>query len=147
MSSTHLDAEEGVSPATAAALRAAMNRLFAGKPQRTDGRLVKENLRREADVSHATMHRALKIMAEWDDLKAIRGGVTVGEARRDDEIDKLKTRLAEKTRECTRLQQQLDAAANAIAALHHDNLAMHEDLNTAGSITDLQTRRARHDRN
>jgi hypothetical protein len=103
-----LDAEEGVSPATAAALRAAMNRLFAGKPQRTDGRLVKENLRREADVSHATMHRARKVMTEWDDLKAARGGVTVGEARRDDEIDKLKTRLAEKTRECIRLQGVLD---------------------------------------
>lgn len=35
---------EGVSPQTAAAVREAMNRLLAGRPQRTDGRLVKDNL-------------------------------------------------------------------------------------------------------
>jgi hypothetical protein len=33
------------------ALRAAMERLLAGKPTRTDGRLIKENLYREAGVS------------------------------------------------------------------------------------------------
>ena len=32
---------EGVSPQTAATLREAMNRLLSGRPQRTDGRLVK----------------------------------------------------------------------------------------------------------
>jgi hypothetical protein len=36
--------DEGVSPRTAAALHEAMNRLLAGRPQRTDGRLVKDNL-------------------------------------------------------------------------------------------------------
>ena len=57
---------DGVSPDTAKALRGAMQRLFAGKPQRTDGRLTKENLWREAQVSRATMNRARPILAEWD---------------------------------------------------------------------------------
>ncbi|ARH94392.1 hypothetical protein STRMOE7_33465 [Streptomyces sp. MOE7] len=47
--------EDQVSPKTAAALRAAMTRLFEGRPQRTDGRLTKENLSKEAQVSRATM--------------------------------------------------------------------------------------------
>ncbi|OLZ50284.1 hypothetical protein [Amycolatopsis keratiniphila] len=40
-----------VSPRTAAALRAAMDRLLAEQPQRTDGRLTKTNLWKEAGVS------------------------------------------------------------------------------------------------
>ncbi|MFC5203799.1 hypothetical protein [Streptomyces kaempferi] len=47
-------------------LRAAMSRLLAGQPQHTDGALTKENLAREAGVSHATVHRATDILAEWD---------------------------------------------------------------------------------
>jgi hypothetical protein len=43
--------EDQVSAKTAAALRAAMARLFEGRPQRTDGRLTKENLYKEAQVS------------------------------------------------------------------------------------------------
>jgi hypothetical protein len=49
---------EGVSPQTAATLREAMNRLLSGRPQRTDGRLVKDNPWKEAGVSRATMNRA-----------------------------------------------------------------------------------------
>jgi hypothetical protein len=32
-------------------------RLLAGRPQRTDRRLIKDNLWKEADVSRATMNR------------------------------------------------------------------------------------------
>jgi hypothetical protein len=39
-----LQHDEGVSPRTAASLREAMDRLLSGRPQRTDGRLVKDNL-------------------------------------------------------------------------------------------------------
>jgi hypothetical protein len=46
-------ADEGVSARTAATLREAMNRLLAGRPQGTDGRLVKDNLWKEATVSRA----------------------------------------------------------------------------------------------
>jgi hypothetical protein len=40
-----------VSPATEMKLRDAMQRLLAGKPQRTDGRLTKTDLHLEAGVS------------------------------------------------------------------------------------------------
>jgi hypothetical protein len=53
--------DEGVSPGAAKRLREAMDRLLAGRPQRTDGRLIKDNLWKEADVSRATMNRA----AHW----------------------------------------------------------------------------------
>ena len=53
-----------VSPATEKKLRAAMERLLAGKSKRTDGRLTKANLHIEAGVSRATANRAPAILAE-----------------------------------------------------------------------------------
>ena len=61
---TQLD--EGVSPRAAKRLRDAMDRLLAGRPQRTNGRLIKDNLWKEADLSRATMNRATRILAEWN---------------------------------------------------------------------------------
>ena len=55
-----------VSAATETKLRAAMQRLLNGTPQHTDGALTKENLAREAAVSHATVHRAETILSEWN---------------------------------------------------------------------------------
>ena len=119
---------DGVSPAAATALRSAMNRLLTGRPTRTDGRLIKDNLWKEAEVSRATMNRATGILAEWDVAVAASGGRTSGEARRDGTIEDLRRRLADKTIECTLLQRRLDAAATAIAALHHDNSALQDEL-------------------
>ena len=86
---------------TAKRLRDAMDRLMAGRPQRTDGRLIKDNLWKEADVSRATMNRATQIMAEWDSRVADCGGFTPREARKNDELTTIRTDLAAKTRECT----------------------------------------------
>jgi hypothetical protein len=46
------------------ALREAMERLFTGRPARTDGKLTKNKLRREAGVSRATMNRATDVLAD-----------------------------------------------------------------------------------
>ncbi|MEU8934800.1 hypothetical protein AB0D30_33555 [Streptomyces sp. NPDC048409] len=124
--------DDGVTEQTARALRAAMQRLFAGKPQRTDGRLTKQNLWREAGVSRATMNRAQTILAEWDKHLAQHGSATPGEARRDEEIRSLRRKLTKKTRECTTLQRRLDAAATAIAALYHDNTLLRQELAASG---------------
>ncbi len=132
-----------VAPATAAALRSAMSRLLAGRPACTDGRLIKENLRKEAGVSRATMNRAKAILSEWDQAVAERGSLTPGEARRDEQIDGLRKQLASKTRECTTLQRRLDAAATAIAALHHDSNALREQLDRHGPVRSLDARRSR----
>ncbi|MDL2081600.1 hypothetical protein QNN03_34750 [Streptomyces sp. GXMU-J15] len=118
--------EDQVSPKTAAALRAAMTRLFEGRPQRTDGRLTKENLYKEAQVSRATMNRAHAILAEWDAHLAAHGKATPGEAKRDATIADLKKRLTKKTQECTLLEKKLKAAHTAIAALFHDNEALRQ---------------------
>lgn len=130
------DTPEGqVSPKTAAALRAAMSRLFEGRPQRTDGRLIKENLYKEAQVSRATMNRAHAILAEWDSHIAAHGKSTPSEAKRDATIADLKKRLTKKTQECTLLENKLKAAHTAIAALFHDNEALRQQLNKDVSTT------------
>ncbi|MFE0029963.1 hypothetical protein [[Kitasatospora] papulosa] len=129
------DLEDQVSPKTAAALRAAMNRLFEGRPQRTDGRLTKENLYKEAQVSRATMNRAKTILAEWDAHITANGKATPGEAKRDASIADLKARLTKKTQECTLLENKLKAAHTAIAALYHDNEALRQQLDKDISTT------------
>lgn len=120
--------EDGVTAATARELRAAMHRLFTGTARRTDGRLTKQNLWKEARVSRATMNRAHIILAEWDTHLAQQSTTTPEQAQRDDEIPELRRRLADKTRECTELHRRLDAAATAIAALHHDNTLLRQEL-------------------
>ncbi|MGV4923836.1 hypothetical protein K2224_00590 [Streptomyces sp. BHT-5-2] len=112
------------------ALRAAMERLLAGRPTCTDGRLIKENLYREAGVSRATMNRAHSILAEWDRRTAATDARTPGEARRDDELQKLRVEVRTLKRERTQLQGRLDASATVIAALHHDNEALRQQLDT-----------------
>lgn len=130
-----------MSPRTAAALREAMDRLLAGRPQRTDGRLVKDNLWKEAGVSRATMNRAHRVMIDWDTRVTECGGMTRGEARKNDELTQLRAKLTDPTRECTLLNHQLDAAATAIAALHHDNTLLRQELDQAGTLLTLDTRR------
>ncbi|MFJ9521818.1 hypothetical protein ACIRPK_26640 [Kitasatospora sp. NPDC101801] len=117
-----------VSARAAKALRAAMERLLAGRPTRTDGRLMKENLYKEADVSRATMNRAHGILAEWDQRTAASGARTPGEARREDELQLLRIELKSLKRQRSQLQCRLDAAATVIAALHLDNQALREHL-------------------
>jgi hypothetical protein len=133
--------DEGVSPRAAKRLREAMERLLAGRPQRTDGRLIKDNLWKEADVSRATMNRAARILAEWNTRVGACDGFTPAEARKHDELTTARARLADKTRECTELHHQLDAAATAIAALHHDNTLLRQELDQRGRLIALQVDR------
>lgn len=102
-------------------LRAAMERLLAGTAQRTDGRVIKENLYREAGVSRATMNRAGSVLEEW----ARRAD---GQQPRDKEIEELKRKLTEQRTEARRLrariqdlESQLTIAATAVSELHIEN--------------------------
>ncbi len=130
----------GVSPRTAKRLREAMDRLLTGRPQRTDGRLIKDNLWKEAGVSRATMNRATGILADWNTRIAACDGFTPREARKNDELATLRAALAAKTRECTELARRLDAAATAIAALHHDNTLLRQELDHRGQLVGLSNR-------
>ena len=87
------------------------------------------------------MNRAARILAEWNLRIAECDGFTPREAHKHDEITTLRRKLADKTRECTELHRQLDAAATAIAALHHDNVLLREELSERGRVVTLQARR------
>ena len=129
--------EHGVSPRTATRLREAMDRLLTGRPKHTDGRLIKDNLWKEAGVSRATMNRATEILADWNTRITACDGFTPREARKNDELATLRAALADKTRECTELAHRLDAAATAIAALHHDNTLLRQELDHRGQLVGL----------
>ena len=132
-----------VTQANEKALRDAMACLLAGKPRHTDGAFTKTNLYQEAGVSRATMIRATEIMAEWDAHVAEHGHRTVGEARRDTDLDGVRKKLKDKTAQCVDLRNKLDAAATVIAALHHDNQALREHLDSrSGRLGDLSTHRS-----
>ena len=121
-----------------------MARLLAGTPEYT-GVITKENLYKEARVSRATMNRATGVLAEWDARVAGHGRRTPGEARRDSDLEKAEKKLKAKTAEAAELRKRLDAAATVIAALHHDNQALREHLNSrVATVAGLDERRAHH---
>lgn len=102
-------------------LRAAMERLLSGTAEHTDGRLIKENLYREAGVSRATMNRASPLLAEWSRR-------VDGTQPRDQEIEALRSELSEQRAQVRRLskrtrdlEEQLTIAATATAELHVEN--------------------------
>lgn len=130
------------SPRADAALHAAMERLFAGKPLHTDGRLIKDNLWKEAQVSRATINRAPDVLREWDTRLAETGARTPGETRRDTELAKLRGQLGPVLAENTTLKRRLEAAATVITALHAENLALREQLGRHGEIHSLDAQRA-----
>jgi len=113
-----------VSTVTEKKLREAMNRLLTGQALHTDGALTKENLAREAKVSHATVHRAEDVLTEWD-AKVSRPVLrTPGEVQRDETITELRRKLREATAKSSELQGKLDALAVVTANLYHENLEL-----------------------
>ncbi|MCX5003771.1 hypothetical protein OHB05_14180 [Streptomyces sp. NBC_00638] len=128
-----------VSAKTERKLRDAMDRLLAGKPQHSDGRLTKNNLAQEAGVSSATMFRAKAVLAVWDTHIDTHGSLTAGEARRDADIADLRRQLTAAKREITELNRRLTAAATIIASFHHDNQMLRTENDTAGTVVPLPT--------
>lgn len=113
-----------VSDATAGKLREAMARLLSGQPLYTDGALTKENLAREARVSHASVHRAEDVLAEWDAQVAKPVLRTPGEVRRDETIAELKARLRKANKKAGELQAKLDALATVTANLYRETIEL-----------------------
>ncbi|MDF9871594.1 hypothetical protein [[Kitasatospora] papulosa] len=117
-----------VSAATETKLREAMARLLASEPLHTDGALTKENLAREAKVSHATVHRAEEILAEWDAHVARPVLRTPGEVQRDETIADLRKQLRKAKVQVTQAQAKFDALATVTANLYAENLALKKKL-------------------
>ncbi|MET7792075.1 hypothetical protein ABZS93_36840 [Streptomyces sp900116325] len=117
-----------VSAATETKLREAMARLLASEPLHTDGALTKENLAREAKVSHATVHRAEEILAEWDAHVARPVLRTPGEVQRDETIADLRKQLRKAKVQVPQAQAKFDALATVTANLYAENLALKKKL-------------------
>lgn len=102
-------------PGSEIKLRAAMKRLLSGTAERTDGRLIKENLHREAGVSRATMNRASAVLEEWS--RRVDGtrprNPEIEAIRRDLSKERTETRRLRK--QITELEEQLTIAATAIS--------------------------------
>lgn len=123
-----------VSPTSAGKLRAAMARLLAGEPMHTDGALTKENLAREAQVSHATVHRAEDVLAEWD-AKVSRPILrTPGEVQRDETITDLRKKLRQAREHAAEQQGKLEALATVTANLYAENLTLKMRLGRKGVV-------------
>lgn len=126
-----------VSAATESKLREAMQRLLDGVPLRTDGAITKENLAREADVSHASVYRAKTVLADWDAKVAFPIVRSVGEVRRDETIAALQTKLRAANRRITELNGKLDALASVTANLYHENRILRSKLHQRSDIAPL----------
>jgi hypothetical protein len=118
-------AQAGVSAKAEKALREAMSRLFAGSPVRTDGKLTKNNLWREAGVSRATMNRATDVLAEWD-AEIGQSPASLHDQKQAQELTLLRRQLKESREERRRLQDQVDASATVITVLLAENAALRE---------------------
>ncbi|WP_310370002.1 hypothetical protein [Catenuloplanes atrovinosus] len=73
------------------------------------------------------MNRARDLLTAWDRAVAAHHD-TAPSSTSAEELDQLRAQLGRKTRECAALQQRLAAAATTIAALHHDNIALRDEL-------------------
>jgi hypothetical protein len=112
-----------VSPTSEARLRAAMTRLLAGQPQHTDGALTKENLAREAGLSHATVHRATTVLTEWN-AQVPRARCATPETAHENRLTSLRSQLVESRSRVRELRGQLDALATVAAQLYAENRAL-----------------------
>lgn len=122
-----------VSPRTERALRDAMEWLFADRRAHTDGKLSKNNLRREAGVSRATMNRVTNL---WPTGTTASGTAQpVAQDRKQAEtITALGQHLRKARTARGRLQDQVDAAVTVIAALYAQNAALREQISNQSAI-------------
>lgn len=122
-------------------LRAAMKRLLSGTAEHTDGRLIKENLYREAGVSRATMNRARSLLEEWSHRLD-------GTQPRDRVTEAMRRELREKRAEARRLhrriqelEDQLTIAAIAVSEMHVENQLLRGEDKTRG-VTPMRSLRS-----
>lgn len=138
-------ADTGVAPATEQRLRDAMGRLLAGRATRTDGRLTKTNLAREAGVSRATMNRATTVMTEWATVVTDRRPRSPDLSRLEDKVQSLQATIKDLRVKNADLRTQGQAAATVIAELHAQlQAARHQE--PGGTVTALAPHGRQHSR-
>jgi predicted RNase H-like nuclease (RuvC/YqgF family) len=118
-----------------------MTRLLAGEPLHTDGALTKENLAREAKVSHASVHRAEAVLAEWDAKVARPVLRSPGEVQRDETIADLRRQLREAKAKVTEVQGKFDALATVTANLYQENISLKKKLGNSRRLGSIPVQR------
>ncbi|MDK9497039.1 hypothetical protein QEZ40_001687 [Streptomyces katrae] len=103
-------------------IRAAMDRLLAGTPLRSDGALTILSLAAEAEVKrHVLTHRHTDLKDEFYARVRAQGHVPASERKLRDELEETKERLAEVLAENTRLQSEVDMFARVVNVLETEN--------------------------
>jgi septal ring factor EnvC (AmiA/AmiB activator) len=103
-------------------IRAAMDRLLAGTPLRSDGAVTVVALAVEADVKrHVLTHRHTDLKDEFYAKIRARGQVPDSERKLQEELKKTKERLAEAIKENKKLQAENEAFARVVNVLAVEN--------------------------
>jgi hypothetical protein len=107
-------------------IKAAMHRLLAGIPLRSNGSLTIVALADEADVKrHLLTHRHTDLKVEFNARVRVRGHVPDNERRLRDDLTKATERIQQLTEENNRLQAENDALARIVNVLEVENHELH----------------------
>jgi len=119
-----------VSADTERRLREAMKRLFNGEAVSTDGAFTLANLGREAGLSPATVHRAVRIKAEFAaEVGRRRAEEALAQlARRQEQAGNMKRKLAERNQELRAMREAADLLAQQVQYLHLRNQCLVREI-------------------
>jgi hypothetical protein len=127
-------------PATADrdAIRAAIDRLLAGTPLRSNGSLTIVALADEANVKrHLLTHRHTDLKDEFYARVRARGHVPDNERKLRDDLSKALGRIKELVAENTKLQEENDALARIVNVLELENHELRTGTARSGRLVAL----------
>ena len=115
---------------------AAMDRLLAGTPLRSDGALTVVSLAVEADVKrHVLTHRHTDLKDEFYARARAQGRVPASEQELRDELKATRQKLAEAREENRQLKASMEAFARIVNVLTAENVRLTRQQNEPGSKT------------
>jgi hypothetical protein len=132
------------------AVRAAMDRLFAGQAVHTDGRLTVKNLALEAAIPRSTLYRAEpKLLREFerrlqsarDTAQPTRGSLAARVARLEAKLAVAEGRAAGYREELEQERRRSRGLANQIALLDAERRTLMDQLTPNGTIVSLAAHR------
>ncbi|WP_221936652.1 hypothetical protein [Skermania sp. ID1734] len=129
-----------MTPNHRAEIRAAMDRLLAGTPLRSDGALTIVSLAAEADIKrHLLTHRHTDLKDEFYARVRAQHHIPASEQQLRTELQALKTKLARVNRSNAELRETIEAFARIINVLTTENTQLthrlHQDTH---SVTPLR---------
>lgn len=117
-------------------IHAAMDRLLAGTPLRSDGALTVVSLAVEADVKrHVLTHRHTDLKDEFYARVRAQGHVPASEQELRDELKTTQQKLAEAREETRQLKKSVEAFARIVNVLTAENDRLTRRRNEPGSET------------